>query len=103
MIQEIGWLPNNLTLAEEWREEYLALREQRLSSPHPLGNLPLIVIERTRDTNETWHTWQLQLSQLSSIGKLIPAEGSGHAIHIERPNLVATTIKQLAIESRARH
>ena len=103
MIQEIGWLPNTLPLAEEWREECLALRERRLSSPHPLGNLPLIVIERTRDSNETWHTWQLQLSQLSSIGKLIPAEGSGHAIHIERPNLVATTIKQLAAESKAHH
>ena len=96
MIQEIGWLPNTLTLAEAWREEFSALRERRLASAHPLGNLPLIVIERTRNTNETWHTQQLQLSQLSSIGKLIEAEGSGHAIHIERPNLVATNIKQLA-------
>jgi pimeloyl-ACP methyl ester carboxylesterase len=99
MIAEIGWLPNTITLAESWREELSALREQRLGSPHPLGNLPLIVIERTRDTNPTWHTQQLQLSQLSSTGKLIQAEGSGHAIHIERPNLVADAIKQIVAQS----
>jgi hypothetical protein len=68
-----------------------------------LGNLPLVVIERTRKTNETWHTQQIQLSQLSSIGKLIEAEGSGHAIHIERPNLVATTIQHLATEPKTHH
>lgn len=103
MVQEAGWLPNSLALAESWRDELVALRTQRLSEPHPLGNLPLLVLERTKETNETWHTQQVQLSQLSSAGKLIEAEGSGHAIHIERPDLVASAIKQLLTQPDDHH
>jgi pimeloyl-ACP methyl ester carboxylesterase len=84
MVQEIGWLPNSLALAESWREELVALRDQRLSEPHPLGNLPMLVVERTKNTNESWHTQQ---------------EGSGHAIHIEQPELVASAIKQILATS----
>lgn len=100
MVAEIGWLPNTLPLAESWREECSALHQQRLTEPYPLGNLPLIVLERTKDTSETWHTQQLQLSQLSSAGKLIEAENSGHMIHIERPDLVAAAINQLLSQFR---
>jgi pimeloyl-ACP methyl ester carboxylesterase len=100
MVQEIGWLPNSLALAESWREEFSALRQQRLAQTHPLGNLPLLVLERTKDTNETWHAQQVQLAHLSSAGKLIEAEGSGHMIHLQRPDLVASAIKQVLAQSR---
>ena len=97
MIQEVGWLPNTVAGAESWREEFSALRQQRLASSYPLGNLPLIVLERGKDTNEAWHAQELQLADLSSIGKLIKAEGSGHMIHLERPDLVASAIRQVAL------
>jgi hypothetical protein len=100
MAREIGWLPNSMAVAESWREEFTALRRQRLSEPHPLGELPLIVLERTKDTNETWHAQQTQLTLLSSAGKLVEAEGSGHMIHLERPDLVAIAIKQVVMQSR---
>jgi pimeloyl-ACP methyl ester carboxylesterase len=100
MVREMGWLPNTLAAAKSWREEFTTLRQLRLASPHPLGSLPLIVIERTKDTNPAWHAQQLQLSQLSSSGKLIEAEASGHMIHLERPDLVGTAIRQMLDELR---
>ena len=45
--------------AESWREEFTALRRQRLSADHPLGNLPLRVLERAKDTNEFRHAQQI--------------------------------------------
>ena len=103
MIQEIGWLPNSVASAESWREEFSALRRQRLGTHHPLGNLPLVVLERTKDTNDVWRAQELQLAGLSSTGKLIRAEGSGHMIHLERPDLVASAISQVAAQSGTQH
>jgi hypothetical protein len=31
LLREFGWLPNAVTAAESWREEFTALRHQRLS------------------------------------------------------------------------
>jgi pimeloyl-ACP methyl ester carboxylesterase len=103
MVQEIGWLPNSIATAESWRDEFSALRQQRVSQPHPLGNLPLIVLERTKDTNPTWHAQQQQLAALSTKGKLIEAEESGHMIHLERPDLVAKAIQNVSAQSRNEH
>jgi pimeloyl-ACP methyl ester carboxylesterase len=103
MVQEIGWLPNSVASAESWREEFSALRQQRLETSHPLGSLPLVVLERTKDTNEVWHAQELQLAGLSSTGRLIKAEGSGHMIHLERPDLIASAITQVAAQSGTQH
>jgi pimeloyl-ACP methyl ester carboxylesterase len=92
LVREFGWLPNSLAAAESWREEFSALRRQRLADAHPLGTLPLRVIERDRSTNETWHRQQVQMAALSSDGRLIKAEGSGHMIHMERPDLVVDAV-----------
>jgi pimeloyl-ACP methyl ester carboxylesterase len=100
VVRDFGWLPNTLAAAESWRQEFIALRRQRLSGPHPLGNLPLRVLEREKDTNDTWHRQQVQLSELSSAGKLIKADKSGHMIHIERPDLVVEAILDLVREIR---
>jgi pimeloyl-ACP methyl ester carboxylesterase len=100
VVREFGWLPNTLAAAESWRQEFTALRRERLSGPHPLGNLPLRVLEREKDSNDTWHLQQVQLSELSSAGKLIKAERSGHMIHIERPDLVVDAILNLVQEMR---
>jgi len=73
IVRETGWLPNTVGAAESWREEFSALRRQRLSVPHPLGSLPLRVLERAKDSNDTWHRQQVELAALSSAGKLIRA------------------------------
>jgi pimeloyl-ACP methyl ester carboxylesterase len=100
LVREFGWLPNTLAAAESWRQEFSALRRQRLADPHPLGILPLRVIERDKDSNETWHRQQVQLAALSSDGILIQAKGSGHMIHLERSDLVVEAVLELVQKSR---
>jgi hypothetical protein len=56
--------------------------------------LPLRVLERAKDSTEVWHSQQVELARLSPAGKLITAEGSGHLIHLERPDLVAQAIRE---------
>lgn len=101
VVREFGWLPNTLAAAESWRQEFSALRRERLAHPHPLGTLPLRVIERDKDTNETWHGQQVQLATLSADGMLIKAEGSGHMIHLERPDLVVDALLKLLLKNRS--
>jgi len=100
IVRDFGWLPNSVACAESWREEFTALRRQRLSADHPLGKLPLRVLERAKDSTEVWHTQQVELARLSSAGKLIRAEGSGHMIHLERPDLVAQAVREVIREAR---
>jgi pimeloyl-ACP methyl ester carboxylesterase len=102
IVQELGWLPNTLAAAESWRQEFHALRAQRLSAPHPLGNLPLRVLERGKDSTEVWHRQQVELAALSSDGKLTKVEGSGHMIHLERPDLVVHAIREVIREAATR-
>ncbi|NUQ27380.1 MAG: alpha/beta hydrolase [Acidobacteriaceae bacterium] len=103
MVDQIGWLPNSLAAAESWREEFVALRSQRLSGSHPLGALPLIVLERSKNSDPAWHTQQVQLAALSSTGQLTRAEGSGHMIHLERPDLVADAIYRVVSQIREKY
>jgi pimeloyl-ACP methyl ester carboxylesterase len=99
-VRDFGWLPNTLAAAESWRQEFSALRRQRLSGRYPLANLPLRVLERQRDSTEIWHLQQVQLAALSSEGRLTKADRSGHMIHIERPDLVVEAIVDLVQEIR---
>jgi pimeloyl-ACP methyl ester carboxylesterase len=92
LVRQFGWLPNSLAAAESWRQEFSALRRERLATAHPLGTLPLRVIERDKDTNDTWHRQQVEMSMLSSDGVLIKAKGSGHMIHLERPDVIVDAV-----------
>lgn len=103
LIAQIGWLPDSLATAESWRQEFTALRNERLCQQNPLGSLPLIVLERAKDSTETWHTQQVELAHLSSNGKLSKADGSGHMIHLERPDLVVNAINEVAEKAGKRN
>lgn len=100
LIAEVGLLPNGLVAAESWRQEFAAFRADRLTRKHPLGRLPLVVLERTQGSNETWRNHQIQLAGLSSEGKLVRAEKSGHMIHLYRPDLVAEAILEVVDQVR---
>jgi pimeloyl-ACP methyl ester carboxylesterase len=100
LIAEVGLLPKGPAAAESWRQEFTALRLDRLARSHPLGALPLVVLERTEGTNDVWHSQQEQLATLSSDGKLIRAERSEHMIHLYRPDLVADAILDVVSRSR---
>lgn len=87
--------------AEALRQEFAALRKQRLEHEHALGDLPLFVLARTLNTNETKKRMQTELAALSRVGKVVMAEDSDHEIHLYRPDLVIQSIKE-AVEASKR-
>jgi pimeloyl-ACP methyl ester carboxylesterase len=97
LIEEVGLLPKGASAAESWRQEFTALRRQRLAESHPLGDLPLIAIERGKDGDEAWHAQQVQLAALSRRGQLLRAEGSGHMIHLYEPDVVTRAIREVIL------
>jgi pimeloyl-ACP methyl ester carboxylesterase len=48
-----------------------------------------------KNMEEIWLTLQTQLSKSTSKGKLLIADGSGHHIHLEQPELVLNEIKSI--------
>ena len=83
--------------------EYLT-EARRLSS---LGSLPLIVVSRdttsadprqeraNAEHNSQWHAWQQSLRGISTNSRFAMAEGSGHDIPGERPDVVVQAIRDL--------
>jgi pimeloyl-ACP methyl ester carboxylesterase len=102
LVNDVGLLPKGAAAAESWRQEFTALRRQRLSDAHPLGDLPLVALERGNDTDVSWHAQQIELAGLSTVGKLITASDSGHMIHLYRPDSVAEAIKATVRAARQR-
>jgi hypothetical protein len=91
-----------LISSESWRQEFIALRRERLRQEHPLGNLPLIVLGRKQSDWETRRRHLAELKTLSSAGKLIVAEDSGHEIHLYRPDLVVRSIREVVMSARGK-
>jgi pimeloyl-ACP methyl ester carboxylesterase len=89
-----------LVTAESWRQEFIALRRERLHQEHSLGSLPLIVLGRKQTDWQTRQRHLAELKALSSAGKLIVAEDSGHEIHLYRPELVVQAIREVVTAAR---
>jgi hypothetical protein len=84
--------------------------ELQLNAVSDLGDIPLIVVthgyenrfstlelsEKQRGTIEKeWASQQYELSTLSSRGKIVVAENSGHLIQLDQPELVVELVKEL--------
>jgi pimeloyl-ACP methyl ester carboxylesterase len=91
-----------LVTAESWRQEFIALRSERLRHKHALGSLPLIVLGRKQRDMETRQRHLAELKGLSSTGKLVIAEESGHEIHLYQPKLVVKAIQEVVATARRR-
>jgi pimeloyl-ACP methyl ester carboxylesterase len=75
----------------------------------PLGDLPVVVIRHGRTMGEeagvpagledevetAWRRMQDDLATISTDSRLVVAEGSGHDIHLERPDLVTDAIRDV--------
>jgi pimeloyl-ACP methyl ester carboxylesterase len=88
------------------------LRAARITS---LGDLPLVVLSHDEpmampglsdEANQTyeqlWQDLQAELAGLSSQGRLMVAEGSGHYIQLERPQLVIDAIAEVVTAARTK-
>ena len=84
----------------DWSPEELAqMHAERESNRASLGNMPLVVLARTRavpaDTLERERqALMTDLAALSTRGRLEYARSSGHNIHIEEPELVVRAIRE---------
>jgi pimeloyl-ACP methyl ester carboxylesterase len=96
--------PDDDYLAEELQQLYLA----RKSDPVPLGDRPLIVLAAGKRpappgiADELWAQVRIEkdgqrvdLSRLSNNSKFVLDPYSGHAIHMDDPQLVARSIKDV--------
>ena len=71
----------------------------RLASPHPLGDLPLVVLRRGLRTNDVLNRREAELAELSSASRLVVAAKSDHYIHLYEPDLVVDAIHDVVEEA----
>jgi pimeloyl-ACP methyl ester carboxylesterase len=90
-------------------ETHAQMRAANITS---LGDIPLIVLRHGREQpmmaspevtvalEETFERLQHEMAALSSQGRLIVAEQSGHAIHLDQPELVKAAIREVVTAAR---
>jgi len=85
-------------------EELAGLRAERAKSKYPLGDLPLIVLTRGIPEEEGPDGKALEaehrrdheaIAAMSRQGKLVIATRSGHHIHLDEPELVIKSIREV--------
>ena len=70
------------------------------AQPGELGGMPLIVISGAHLTPEQ-QAEQASVARLSTAGRHIVAEGSGHWVHLDRPDLVVAAVREVLDTVRA--
>ena len=93
-------------------EELAQFAAERAASEHPFGDLPLVVMTRGiaedmgPDNNAATEADRRRdfaaLAALSTKGRLVVAERSGHHIHLQQPGLVVDTIRDVVNAARGR-
>jgi pimeloyl-ACP methyl ester carboxylesterase len=111
-ISQPHYHPARFSEFDFFPEELDSLYSEREKSKIPLGAMPLIVLtstisqygtadEQTRARlSEDRKRLQAELPSLSSNGKQIVAEKSGHHIQLDEPGLVVDAIQQVVKASR---
>ncbi len=99
----IAFLPEVLdTLKQEY--EAIDLVPKAMQGPNgygTLGDMPLVVIRRGKKAipatadDQQWIELQTPLAALSSRSELVIAEGAGHVIPYEAPQVVADAVKRV--------
>jgi len=99
----------------DWSPEELArMHHERVADHASLGDMPLLVLARTPGEFETGMSISADslererryfagdLAALSTTGHVVFAKASGHNIHIEDPDLVVSSIRQVLTAVRRR-
>jgi pimeloyl-ACP methyl ester carboxylesterase len=80
-------------MMESWRTAFTVLHQASLT-PDSLAGVPLIILTRD-NVSEDERKQQMDLLHLSRSARQETATGSGHFIHIERPDLVIASVNQV--------
>lgn len=90
------------------------LHQMRIQTPHPLGNLPLVVLTASRfdavappgltadEARQDHLRLQNDLAQLSTNARHIMVSSSGHAIYLDQPQVVIRSIAAV-VDSAKQH
>ena len=81
-----------------------AADDAELQAAPSLGDRPVIVLAAGQKVahDPIWLEAQRRQAALSTHGRLIVAEGSGHAIHWDQPTLVIDAVRQVVDDVRSR-
>lgn len=81
-----------------------ATDDAQLRAAPSLGDLPLIVLasEVNMETLPGWPEAQREQAALSTKGRLVVVEGSGHYIQWDHPSVVIDAVRQVVTEARGR-
>jgi pimeloyl-ACP methyl ester carboxylesterase len=81
-----------------------AADDAALQAAPSLGDRPVIVMAAGQKVAQdpVWAEAQRRQAALSTNGRLIIAEGSGHYIHWEQPTLVIDAVRQVIEDVRSR-
>jgi pimeloyl-ACP methyl ester carboxylesterase len=76
----------------------------QLQAAPSLGDRPLIVLaaEQSMETIPRWTEAQHQQAAMSTNGRLVVVEGSGHYIQFEHPDVVIDAVKQVVTQAQGR-
>ena len=92
-------------------ETHAQMRAAQVAS---LGDIPLVVLRHGAEQpmmaspevaaalEETFTRLQVEMAALSTNGKLVVAERSGHAIHLDQPELVVDAVREVVAAVRGR-
>ena len=90
-------------------QELAGLRAERAKSPHPLGDMPLIVLTRGisekdgpdgKAFGEEHRRDHAAIASMSRNGKLVIATRSGHHVQLDEPELVIKSIGEVLASLR---
>jgi pimeloyl-ACP methyl ester carboxylesterase len=90
-------------------EELAGLRTERAKSEYPYGDMPLVVLTRgltddgrpnTTEGAEEHRKEQAPLAKLARSGRQIIATHSGHHVHLDEPELVIKSIREVVAATR---
>lgn len=97
-------------LPDHVREELRGLEESEAETPGPqeLGAIPITVIAATKppayapdELQALWLSVQREFAEALANGRYVEAEGAGHYIHRDAPDLVTAEIRDLVQRVRA--
>jgi len=87
---------------ESWRREFVVLHDIAAADPHPLGDLPLVVITRGRRADfPEKRRQQLDLARLSRNSRFEVAAESDHEVQLYQPDLVAEAVRDVLASARS--
>ena len=90
-------------IAETTKEGLVRSADDAALAGSTLGSIPLVVIASAASMADipNWPTAQRELTALSTRGRLVVAEKSGHAIHLDQPGIVINGIGEVLAEARS--